>query len=419
LGATRVVLNGLGEEIHGARVDPGARAAGHTADARQPREAQHQVDELHACLRDLREQLEAARVPHQTGPTSRQEVEDAQAGEIGCLTEELQADREELRGLRSEVDRLRTELDDARDSLIRAEQNAEVIARERDEATAERSRWGEEAARLRGERDGAARRAEHADRIAGELRDEIERVRCDHQAERDGHERILASLRAEQEAERARSGVELTARTAEVERLGRLIEELEAVQVERSRLRKEVGRLRGERDEARRELGEVKDRAEQADRLAGELRDEMEWLEQTRAAERAGHERALASLRGELEAARSLAEVERGRTGAAGESLADLERRLADTLDELRTTAGRAAAAEAEVNALNERLAARNGSAPQDDAPQDCLEELGRQLRQAREANQRLSALLGVFGVVKGPTSSAPRGSEVVEGRAG
>ena len=83
--------------------------------------------------------------------------------------------------------------------------------------------------------------------------------------------------------------------------------------------------------------------------------------------------------------------------------MTDLEQRLADTLDELNGAAERADWAESELAALRDRQTERSQTPPEDDdaaagQPQDLL----RQLQEARQANQRLSDLLTVFGVSKG-----------------
>lgn len=341
-------------------------------------------------------ELDAARARcDQLGDELR--ARDAEVDRLGRLPGELQAERAARARREEDVDRLRGELDEARRDRLELTRRGDALAAR-----------GDDADRLALElRDALDQRvAEHDERVA-RLSGEVETGRLG----RLGLEGELAAARSERDdraAENARQRERLAelGRDLEAATAGRR-EALHRGEADRARLAGEAATLRSELDAARR-------RGDAADRLAVERGDEIARLGRDRRAERDEHERAVAALRRDYDDARAAAAAGRETTDALGEAMADLEQRLASTLDDLNAAAERAAWAEAEVKALRRRDERRSEDAPETDA-----EELARQLRTARESNQRLCSLLGVFGMTKEAASGTNGRVETSEGGGG
>lgn len=207
--------------------------------------------------------------------------------------------------------------------------------------------------------------AAHEDRAREKFQEELRASRLEHQALRtqyDGALRKIDALAAELDVRRDeadRLNLLFKAASEEQPDLARLGAEAKTAQ---SRLEEEVAGLRDQLEISRRERDDLATGLEiqraDAERLARKLdreRDEQE--------------RELDSLRREFEHAR----------------------------------------AAAEIGATRERLVARNGAAataaPPHDDLRSRLDSLREELRQALEANHRLSSLLNVFGVTKESTT--------------
>ena len=136
---------------------------------------------------------------------------------------------------------------------------------------------------------------------------------------------------------------------------------------------------------------------QERDRLAGVREEEMHQ-----------HSKCLESLGLELERARTLAEASRGDATAAESARADVERRLTEVEDRLRTAIetsncldSEAQAARAQLTVLEQAADQSQAAAADLEAARLRIEVLSADLRQARIANEQLRALLNVFGLVE------------------
>jgi len=374
---------------------------------------------------------------------------DAEAGDrdraLAELRQELDASRQareaEVRAHLAEAEQLRAEAAEARRGWDDSQQQALALGAERDSLRAQRDtaeagrREAElahhvEAGRLAAALEEARREAEAATlRGAGSA----EQVR-DLRARLETLERDRATASAAWDAARRRSEGEVLALREErdaarlaAEAAGRERGDLAArlVAAEDS-AREDARRLRAELDRLEREAGLAREQAEAAARQGADhagrargLQDELDRLRRGRDAEAADRDRALAELRQELlnERVRAAAEGERAAKDN-GEAMEELERRLSDAFDDLRVTADRAKRLEAEATAARDQIAGRSEDEAADPSTPDRderdlmdgggdlerrhhVEELARQLRQARDANERFRSLLNVFGVIQ------------------
>jgi hypothetical protein len=205
---------------------------------------------------------------------------------------------------------------------------------------------------------------------------------------------------------------------------------------ERARLEREVAGLRSEVEAARRAMAKASRRAKQGARAAAEarvwadeaesaargLRDQVDRLGLDRRGGQDGHERAQYALCQDLKDACSGSVSERGGRGSLSEAMIDLEQRFADILNilnALHANAERAERSEAAARAL------RSGNAEPDETlgaseegayRLDLVAEVTRRLTEARQSNQRLCSLLGVFGMSKEVASQMIRQAEAPAG---
>ncbi len=279
-----------------------------------------------------------------------------------------------------------------------------------------RSEHGNELARFQKALDHAAGEREASALNVSELQDELEQARSrNDEAERRertlqeiidqaakqraASEQIVATLRDEIEEVRSHNDEaerrERTLRDDHTAGVAGLREAIEEAAKQRAASEQIVATLRDE-------IEEVRSRNDEAERHERALRDELERLVVDHQAARSQDERTLLALRQDVEAAQARAEAERKRVESLTEAMVDLEQRLGDAIDELNGAPERAEWAESEVRALPDRHTNHDQIQRDDDDaigghPQDLL----RQLQDARQANQRLSALLNVFGMSK------------------
>jgi chromosome segregation ATPase len=168
---------------------------------------------------------------------------------------------------------------------------------------------------------------------------------------------------------------------------------IQSLQREAETLRHQLESVATERDAARKQLEAL---VQERDRLAARRVDDKE---------RQG--KSLEALRHDLDLARAEAGARRDDAAAAESARADLEHRLVEVEDRLRTANETSNRLDSEARAARARLAElqhasdhRKAFAGDLEAARLCIEQLTVDFRQARIANEQLRALLNVFGLV-------------------
>jgi hypothetical protein len=282
---------------------------------------------------------------------------------------------------------------------------------------------GEARGRLRDESSGGSEAQRcHADVVA-RLEEDLRAVRGMLGESRDDVDRLRAELGA------AVSGALQANRRAEAG-----TGEKDDAAAERARLEREVAGLRSEVEAARRAMAKASRRAKQGARAAAEarvwadeaesaargLRDQVDRLGSDR---RDGQdERAQYALCQDLKDACSGSVSEREGKGTLSEAMIDLEQRFADILNilnDLHANAERAERSEAAARTLRSRNAEPDetlGASEEGEYRLDLVAEVTRRLTEARQSNQRLCSLLGVFGMSKEVASQMIRQAEAPAG---
>ena len=335
---------------------------------------------------------------------------------VGPLADAVDRLQAELRSAHAETELLHTQLQEARASLRQFDpKGVEAMARDLAALRDERDLLRDDSQKLRSELEARSTEAARADQLANELevlRAEFDRLNAEQQAGSGREERLREQIR---ELERSLSESTASYETAQATIAGQLEEARVAWESERQTIQREwEERLRTHARDGERRLGEEQARAmavqqqasqqrdeerrrwnqeldslreaterlriqlqarsQECDELAGRaedlVRERAAALEQAEArrqerdrlatarddaeaARREAEQRCQAEndrLRQALEAARDQAEV------AARDVSADLERRLAEAQDRLRTETERADQMEAEYQAVSQRL---------------------------------------------------------------
>ena len=409
---------------HALQIERDRHAAALDLAGQETQTAARRGDALEAKLRELGAESDRGRQERETESQEhgqallalRQELAAAQTGRDSheALWRQAEEGREVLRG---EAERIRVAHE-----VLRGE--ADVIGTERDRLDREL----DEARTL------LANRSRHAEelevRVLG-LQTALDEERRGRAAEGQEHAKELAALRQDRDAERTRSVERETARQEASDAGERLRKDASQLRAdldiacrladehrgqrdrlstehkeEASRRDAEHDRLTVLLDKSRREGQAAALRAEALDTQMRALREESDRFRQEREAEVQEQHRKLLATSADRDALRE--------RGAAGEAArADLQRRLADALREQRAALGRVEQLEASVQAARDAspgglqgsgepsVTAANASAATHGKVRDAgvpVSELAQQLQVAREANERLRALLAVFG---------------------
>lgn len=185
----------------------------------------------------------------------------------------------------------------------------------------------------------------------------------------------------------------------------------EAARQELTQARSEIARLFASADHARQLSEAAGRRNDELDLQVRILRGELERLQREHEADFREHRRRLSAAGGELEPARGELMVEREHTAPAPAVRANIDCQLAGDQDGLRRTIGHADGLAAEGKALRDPLlmphgdviAGHTGHGNDLESARSQIEELTEQLLKARGANEQLSSILNVIGLITHP----------------
>jgi chromosome segregation ATPase len=406
----------------------------------------HQIGSLSGRA-DAVDRLEAElRFTHAEAELLRAQLQEARAtlcqsdpGGVEAMARDLATLRDERDLLREGLQELRCELEASSAAAASADQLArdlEILRAERDRLNADQQAGSGREERLRDEirqleRSLSESTASHETAratIAGQLEEARARWESERQAiHREWDERLRAHVRdgerrlgEEQARAMAVQQQELQQREDDRSQFDR---ELDSLREETERLRNQLqarsqecdelaGRAEGLVHECAAGLEQAEARRQEVDRLAADRTKAEAALHEAERRYQAENDR----LRQALEAARDQADL------AARDVSGELERRLAEVQDRLRTETERANQMAAEYQAVCERLDSSHRSHARDSsnagdsssssaiseaalhdrsAAELRLDELNEELRLCRAANERLRSLLRVFGLVK------------------